>query len=294
MINLLIAEGKKTVWNYLLTGFLVWAYPVGMSAFYLLMLAGGLLSRDWLLGLMRSASGMWTEDAIGSWGIVLAFPFTVLTRLMPLAFMAAVFAGEYQSAMWKILIPRSRRAHLILAKMTVVIALIAASIVTTSVVSVALQGAVRRLVGLAYLPAVSGGDIASFAVRYGQTALLGILALIILAAMAALAAVLSRSVLGSLLAAFGFSTVDSLSMYLLLLLSRMFSAPGLVDLYRFAPQYNLDNAQSWFRTGAAVRLPIEGFSARPDLAFSLGMLALWAAGLTALMLAVFQRQDITS
>jgi hypothetical protein len=294
MINLLIAEWKKTVWNYKLTGFLVWVLPVGMFGFYSVMLLGGLFSRDWILGMLASAAGKWTEDAIGSWGIVLAFPFTLLVRLLPLGFIAAVFAGEYQSGMWKILIPRSCRAHLILAKMAVVTALISLSIVTTSVISVALQGIGRYWVGLDYLPTVSGGELASFAVRYGQTVLLGILALVILSAMGALAAILTRSALGSLLAAFGLSTLDSLSMYLLLLLSKLFSAPGLVDLYRFTPQYNLDNAQSWFRTEAAVRLPLEGFSAAPDLAYSLAMLGLWAVGLTVLVLAVFQRQDITS
>ena len=294
MINLFLAEWKKTVWNYKLTGFLVWVLPVGMFGFYSLMLLGGLFSRDWILGMLASAAGKWTEDAIGSWGIVLAFPFTVMVRLLPLGFIAAVFAGEYQTGMWKILIPRSRRMHLILAKTAVVTVLISLSIVLSSVITVAMQGIGRYWLELDYSPAVSGGELATFAVRYGQTVLLGILALVILSAMGALAAVLTRSALGALLVAFGFSTLDSLSMYLLLLLSKLFSAPGLVGLYRYTPQYNLDNAQAWFRTEAAVRLPLEGFTAAPDLAYSLAMLALWAAGLTVLVLAVFQRQDITS
>jgi ABC-type transport system involved in multi-copper enzyme maturation permease subunit len=294
MINLFRAEWKKTVWNYRLTGSLVWVFPVGMLGFYLVMLIGGLFSREWMSGMLEVGSGNWTQDAIGSWDMLLAFPFTVLSRMLPLAFMAAVFAGEYQSGMWKNLIPRNRRANLILAKMAVLILLMVVALVATSAVTVAGQGVGRYLVGWEYGPGISPEELVVFATRYGQTVLLGILTLLILAAMAALAAILTRSVLGGLLVGFGFSTVDSLSMYLLMLLARIFSAPGLVNLYRFTPQCNIDNAQSWFRTGAAVRLPFDLLSTGPDLAFSLAILVIWAAGLIAIVLAVFQRQDITS
>jgi hypothetical protein len=93
MINLIRAEWKKTVWNYLLTGFLVWAFPVGVLGFYLVMLIGGLFSREWMNGMLQTGSGAWTQDAYGAWGILLAFPFTILSRMLPLAFMAAVFAA---------------------------------------------------------------------------------------------------------------------------------------------------------------------------------------------------------
>lgn len=294
MVNLLRAEWKKTIWNYLLTGFLVWAFPVGVMGFYLVMLIGGVFSKEWAEGMVGTGSGLWTEDALGAWGMILAFPFTILSRMMPLAFMAAVFAGEYQSGMWKYLIPRSRRVNLILAKTAVVIVLFTLALIATSAVTVAGQGLGRRLVGWEYGPAVAGEEISSFAVRYAQTVLLGILTLIILAAIAALASILTRSVLGGLLVVFGFSTVDSLSMYMLMLLARIFSVPDIVNLYRYTPQCNIDNAQSWFRTGAAVRLPFENFSMGPDLGFSLAALVVWAVGLAMLALAVFERQDITS
>jgi len=294
MINLLRAEWKKTIWNYRLTGFLVWVYPVGVAGFYLVMVIGGIFSREWAEGMVGTGSGRWTEDALGVWGLILAFPFNILSRMLPLAFMATVFAGEYQSGMWKNLIPRSRRAHLILAKMTVLIVLIALALMAASLVTVAGQGAGRRLVGWEYGPAFSGEELASFAIHYAQTVFLGLLVLIILAGIAALAAILSRSVLGGLLVGFGFSVLDSLSMYVLMLLARIFSVPDIVRLYRFTPGCSVDNAQSWFRTGSAIRLPFENFSTGPDLAFSLAVLAVWAVGLTALVLAVFQRQDITS
>jgi ABC-2 type transport system permease protein len=294
MINLLRAEWKKTIWNYRLTGFLVWVFPVGMLGFYLVMLIGGAFSRMWMKGMLQTGSGTWTGDALGAWGMLLAFPFAILSRMLPLAFMAAVFAGEYQSGMWKNLIPRNRRANLILAKISVVVVLMALALAATSIVTVAGQGLGRAWAVWDYGPAVTGEAISDFVVRYGQTVLLGGLVLIILAAVAALAAILTRSTLGSLLVVFLFSTLDSLSMYILMLLAKIFSIPDLVTLYRFTPQCNIDNAQSWFSTDAAIRLPFENFSTGPDLGFSLAMLVIWAAGLTALALAVFERQDITA
>jgi ABC-2 type transport system permease protein len=294
MINLLRAEWKKTIWNSILTGFLVWGYPVGVFGFYAVMLVGGLFSRTWAEGMLRTGSGAWTGDALGAWGMLLAFPFTILSRMMPLAFMAAVFAGEYQSGMWKNLIPRNRRANLILAKTAVVAALMTLAMIAMSAVTVAGQAAGRSLIGWEYGPAVTWEEIADFAVRYGQTVFMGVLTLIILAAIAALAAVLTRSVLGSLLIVFLFSTLDSVSMYVLMLLAKVFSAPDLVKGYAFTAQCSINNLQSWFTSGAAVPLPYENYPAGPSLEFSLIMLVIWSAGLTALALALFQRQDITS
>jgi ABC-type transport system involved in multi-copper enzyme maturation permease subunit len=285
---------EKTVWNYKLAGFLVWGYPVGAAGFYSVMLISGLIQRDWLEGMLVSSNPLWTENALGGWGILLAFPFTIFLRLMPLAFMASVFAGEYQAGMWKNLIPRNRRSFLILSKTAVVVGLLTAALAATSVILVAGTGAGRARLGWEYGPALSGGVLGDFLVRYLQTALLGALSLTIPAALAALSAILTRSVPGSLLLAFLFSTVDSLPMFILMLLARIFSAPGLILLYRYTPQGSINNAQYRFQTGGPMPLPFENFSSGPDLGFSLAVLAAWAAGLVAVALIVFERQDITS
>jgi ABC-2 type transport system permease protein len=294
MINLLLAEWKKTVWNILLTGFLVWAFPVGVFAFYLVMMVAGLISRDWMEGMLGIGTGFWTGDAFSPWGMLLAFPFTILSRMMPLAFMAAVFAGEYQSGMWKNLIPRARRWKLILTKIAVIVLLMTLALALTSVITVAGQGAGHLWAGREYGPEVSWESISDFAVRYGQTVLLGAAVLILLADIAALAARFTRSALGSLMVVFLVSTLDSLSMWILMLVARIFSIPGIVHLYRYTMQCSIDNVQSWFQFDRAVNLPFENFPAGPDLGFSLVMLALWCAGLTASAIILFERQDITS
>jgi ABC-type transport system involved in multi-copper enzyme maturation permease subunit len=294
MINLFRAEWKKVVGNYKLAGFLVWIYPVGFLGFYVVMLIGGVFSRAWAEGMVATGSGWWTEDALGVWGLITSFPFNTLGRMLPLAFMSTVFAYEYQWGTWKNLIPRNRRAYLILAKMAVLITLIALALVTTSLVTVAGQGLGRRLVGWEYGPAVTGSEIVSFLSHYLQAAFLGILVLIILAGIAALAAILTRSVLGGLLAGFGFSLLDSLSMYILLLAGKIFSLPGLINVYRFTPAYSVDNSQSWFRTGAPILPPVENFPTAPSLSISVLILIVWCVGLIGLAIWAFHRQDITS
>jgi ABC-type transport system involved in multi-copper enzyme maturation permease subunit len=267
---------------------------VGVLGFYGVMLIGGLFSRIWAEGMVATGSGRWIDDALGVWGLITSSPFNILGRMLPLAFMSTVFASEYQWGMWKNLIPRNRRTSLILSKMAVLITLIVLALAATSLVTVAGQWLGRRLVGWEYGPAVTGSEIASFLTHYLQTAFLGILVLIILAGIAALAAILTRSVLGGLLVGFGFSVLDSLSMYILLLAGKIFSLPGIINLYRFTSAYNVDNSQSWFRMGTPALISVENFTAAPGLAFSLAVLLIWVAVLIALVLAVFQRQDITS
>jgi ABC-type transport system involved in multi-copper enzyme maturation permease subunit len=83
-------------------------------------------------------------------------------------------------------------------------------------------------------------------------------------------------------------------MYILILAGKIFSLPGIINIYRFTPAYSVDNYQSWFRTGAPIPVPMENFSTAPDLSFSLLILLIWCGGLIGLVLWVFQRQDITS
>ena len=294
MLNLLRAEWMKAIWNYRLTGFLVWILPVGIGAFYAVMLVSSLASQRFAEGMLATGAGQWTNDALGVWNLVVTFPFNVIGRMLPLAFMAVVFASEYQSGMWKNLVPRAHRAKLILSKLAVLSALIMLSFVFTSAVTVLGQWLGHRLVGTEYGPAFTSAVMWEFLRHYAQSAVLALASLLILAGGAALAAILTRSVLGGLLIGFGLSVVDSMSLVFLLLLSNLFDQPNLINLYRFTPSYNLDNALAWFRSSAGYILPMGNFNTPPGLLFSLVLLLIWIAGFTGLSLWVFQRQDITA
>jgi ABC-type transport system involved in multi-copper enzyme maturation permease subunit len=294
MLNLLRAEWMKAIWNYRLTGFLVWILPVGIGAFYALMLASGFASTRFAEGMLATGAGQWTEDALSVWNLVVTFPFNLIGRMLPLAFMAVVFANEYQSGMWKNLVPRASRPALILSKLAVLTALIMLSFILTSIVTIIGQGLGHGMLNQNYGPALTNATLWKFLGQYAQSAALALASLLILAGGAALAAILTRSVLGGLLIGFGLSVIDSLSLVFLLLLSTLFDKPDLINLYRFTPSYNLDNALSWFRSSAGYVLPMGNFTTPPGWLFSLVVLLVWMAGFIGLSLWVFQRQDLTA
>lgn len=96
-MSLLRAEWKKATGNLLLTGFLVWFLPVGVLAFYVLGLLVFLVTDDpTTVGIVRVTAESLTASVTGVWSLIIAFPGNILGRLLPLAFMAVMFAGEYQ------------------------------------------------------------------------------------------------------------------------------------------------------------------------------------------------------
>jgi ABC-2 type transport system permease protein len=292
MFNLFRAEWKKVVKNYKLTTFLVWIYPVGMAAFLAILLIVQLSTKSSAQGAVAPSSGQWTADMLVTWNIVSSFPVNVFGRMLPLAFMAVVFAGEYQWGTWKNLVPRNRRVALILTKLAALTVIVMTALVSTSVIVGLGQSLGHRMAGLAYGPALTGEVLADFARDYAREALLGMISLLILAAFAGSAALLTRSILGGLLFGFGFSILEPSELWLVL--SILLSKPEIVNLYRFTPTYNLNNVRSWLVDHSALAAVPPGFTAQPTLAFSVGILALWLLGLTALAGFVFQKQDITS
>jgi ABC-type transport system involved in multi-copper enzyme maturation permease subunit len=295
MVNLLYAELKKTLLNYRFTVFLVWVLPVGIAAFHLLACLAALpANKDFAIDLLSAGTNHWTTDALAVWGLISSFPANLFGRMLPIAFIAVMFAGEYEWGMWKNLVPRRRRAALMLSKFAVLTAILAASYLLTSIAAVAGQAAARKLIFLSYGPEPTGAAVSAFATEYLQTAFLGVCSLLILAGAAALAAILTRSVLAGMLLGFGFSTLDTVSLFILSLLANLFQKPELMGLFYVTSSYNLENAMSWFHTGAGFILPVPGLAGAPTLAFSLTALFLWAGGLTALAVWAFRRQDINS
>jgi ABC-type transport system involved in multi-copper enzyme maturation permease subunit len=295
MLNLLLAETKKILWNYKLTSFLVWVYPIGIAVFHLVACLAALMPDQFFAKAMLAAgSGNWTVDALGVWGIISAFPLNIFGRMLPLAFIAAVFAGEYEWGTWKNIVPRNRRSALILAKYTVLTGLFIVSFLMTSIAAVLGQAIARHMIGLPYGPEPTGAALSSFAGDFLQTAGLGIVSLLILEAAAALVALLTRSVLAGMLVGFGISMVDTTSFLILVLFGVLFRKPELVELFRYTSSYNLQNVLSWLETGVGYMPGVPGFSDASPLAFSLVMLAIWACGLVGLSIWVFRRQDLGS
>ena len=294
MLGLMRAEWRKSVGNRLLVSFLVWIIPIGIGSFFVMALLVSLVSERAALAMATTSSGRWTTDVVGVWFFVIAFPANVLGRLLPVAFMSVLFAGEYQWGTWRFVLPRSDRGKVFVTKAITGTFIILLSFIVSSIITGAGQTLLHRIVDLTYGPAFTKREVLDFAGLYAEYVLLGAFSLLILAGYAAIGAVLTRSILGGLLAGFGLSVLEPMSQVILFLLGRLLERPQIANLYQFTVTYNLDNARSWFVNGQALPPPISGFTASYGLASSLVVLAIWTVGLMALSIFVFKRQDITS
>lgn len=292
MTDLLYAEWIKTAGNRRLVAFLVWIYPIGMAAFMAVMVIAQMVSSGPSREVILLSAGRWTDDMLWTWDLITGFPMNVFGRMLLLAFMAAAFAGEYQWNTWKNIVPRSRRSLLILSKLVTVVSIAVIALVLTSAVVGLGQALAHRAGDVDYGPRLSWRAIAPFATAYAREAFLATLSLTVLAAFSSVATLITRSLLGGLLCGFGFSILEPQELWYVL--GTLFDQPGIVNLYRFMPTYNLNNLRSWWVNQSSWVPSTPGFTARPTLLFSSVVLGLWFVGLVGLALFVFEKQDIAS
>jgi hypothetical protein len=294
-MSLIRAEWRKATGNLLLTGFLVWIVPIGLLAFYTIGWIVSLAADDPTgVGITSVSTGNWITDMTGVWSLVVTFPANVFGRLLPLAFMAVLFAGEYQWGTLRFVVPRSRRSSLILTKIGVTTFVVTLSYVLGSLIVGVGQSVAHSMVDLNYGPPLTVDNLFRFAGTYLAQLLLGVLSLLILAGFGAIASILTRSILGGVLAGFGLAVLEPMSQLLLVIAGSVLKRMEIVNLYRFAATYHLDNARSWFVNGQPLPPPIPGFTAEPTLMISLIALVLWVGALVGISIILFNRQDITS
>jgi MFS family permease len=292
MVNLMRAEWDKQFKNYKMTAFLVWIFPIGTIATLGLGLIVSLIMGDVVDGL-PVGPGDWRNNLLGAWGIITAFPANIIARLLPLAFMAVVFAGEYEWGTWKNLVPRNRRSSLVVVKLVIPTLLVMISLSLTSLLLGLGSVGSHWISGEPLGPAVSGEILIEFLGDYGREVGLALASLLILGGVAAIGAFLTRSILGALLVSFGFSLIDLIGLGLLGALAFIFKIPQLINLLSITPNYSLDNIRSWLILGEASRGFNPAFTVEPSLAFSVVCLLAWLVGLIGLAVWLFKRQDIT-
>jgi ABC-type transport system involved in multi-copper enzyme maturation permease subunit len=292
MLDLLRSEWMKATRNIPLISFLIWILPVGIAASFTIFIVFGFFSEAMHTALDEFSTGRWTTDMTVVWTFVISFPANIFGRMAPLAFIVTGFAGEYQWDTWKNIIPRSRRTSLILSKLIVLIAIVMLSLLISSLILGMMQIAGHAVRGAPYGPSLSAEVIGDFSLSYTQMALIALISVAILGGSGALAAILTRSILGGLLASFFFSVLDAMSMGGLIFLGSLFNKPDLINLYLYTPSYNLDNLRSWFETGSAY-VPTPTFTASPGVAISLAILLVWIVSLVGASILIFRKQDIT-
>lgn len=288
MLNLFRAEWQKMAGNRMLASFTLWAYPVGAAAFIIIV---GIL-----VNFMERGNpfiyGEWTKAFLSAWGLLLSFPVNVIIRLPIIAFMAVMFAGEYEWGTWKSIVPRTRRARLIITKFLVVAMMVVITLGLTSLLWGVGRIIVAAVYGYEFGPAVTGEIVRQFIGQFALEATLAFAMSLILAAATALSVMLTRSVVGGLLLGFGLSLLEGLSGLLFPLVAGLFDKPEWVNLYAYTPGYAVDNIRSWL-LNSQVFIPAPTFTLEPTLGASLAVLAVWIVGLSGLVVLLFERQDLT-
>ena len=288
------AEWLKIIHNYKFNAFLVWILPIGMLAFYCFMIIGGLLTKAPPEELVYGCGGQWTDNLYNIWNFIIASPGSIFGRILPLAFFAVVFAGEYQWGTWKNLVPRSRRMTLLLSKAGAALLAVILSILITAPISAGGQAILCRVGGAAFGPALGEFSFAAVLRDFTLRCLIGVLALAVVLGFASLSSVLTRSILGGFLGGFGLSLMEVLSLGILVLLSNIFDKPEILNAYQFTPAYNIENLQGWFFQGQPFLGELLDLNIQVPVAQSLAVLIAWSVIPFLITLLLFQKQDLTN
>ena len=291
MIKLYRAEWKKTANHRWLAGFLIWIFPVGALAFYTIVVIATMFSDAAIINFGLNAV-TWT-DASNVWNTLSSYPGNVLGRMPILAFVATLFAGEYEWGTWKNITPRNSRSALILAKFLAFGVYVVLAFAAMSVIVGLGNGIATAIAGLPYPPAPTLDVVSAFLGDYALRAGLAFLSTLIVVSFAAFAALITRKIVGGIMIGFLISIIEPNLWLACLGLSKLFNNPDLVELYRYAPSFNIGNIDEWIRFNHALDMtPI--LSTQVSLGVSIVVVGLWVVGMIALVMLVFRRQDITS
>ena len=289
-IRLFRAEWRKIIGNRWVTGCMIWVFPALAVLVTILALVAAALSASFREGIAGEPLS-WTDIAIFPWLI----PNNPLGRGLLLGFTAVLFAGEYQWNTWKALVPRSSRVPLILVKFVTVGLFIIFAFTLMSVLLTSGIGLVSIVAGAAYGPPLESGVLAEFAQDYGLQMLYAFLSTTIAAGYAALAAMITRSILGSVITGIVVSIGETMLFIPLYLIAQLLGREGVLHIYRFVPSYNLLNLFAWLsgETPGGLEMPSGAVIVDSQL-FAEAVLVCWVIGLIALTAYAFQRQDITN
>lgn len=213
-------------------------------------------------------------DLIGRMVKALAGGASPVAGLFVLILSAAVLAGDYRWETWRLLTPRNGRINLLLAKLTTV-----AIAVATSLVLYALAAGLGGL----FSAATSGGPFVAYQGASALTDLAGAFAvswlqLMVLAALAAVVGVVSRSTMGALIVGLVFAFLQSI-------IASQLHEPTLKALA--IPAFSGDLLKT------VLLMPRSVTDEPAPWGLALAFLLAWFAGLSALALGLFQRQDLT-
>ena len=289
-IKLFRAEWHKIVGNRWVTGCMIWIFPALAVLATILALLAAAFSSSFREG-MSAEPILWTDVAIMPWLI----PNNPVGRGLLLGFTAVLFAGEYQWNTWKAIVPRAQRVPLILVKFVTVALFVVFAFALMSIILTLGMGMVSLATGASYGPSFGSAVLTEFAKDYGLQMLYAFISTIIAAGYASLAAMITRSILGSAITGIVVSIAETMLFLPLYLIAELLGKEGILHIYRFVPGINLLNLFAWLNgeTPGGLEMP-SGEVIVDSLLFSEVVLLGWVVGLIAFTAYLFQRQDITN
>lgn len=288
-VNLIRAEYIKIMGNRRSTCCMVWLFPILATIAMGLLFLVVILDSD-ARATSQSEPADWREFLLLAWVI----PNNPLGRGLMLAFAAVVFAGENQWNTWKSIVPRSSRVRLVLVKYLMVCYFVLFAFVITSLI--VLFGAlfIGTIANLRFEPSLSGDVFGGIVEDYGLQMLMALISMIIASGYAALAAMVTRSIMGGAIVGIVLTVGESMIFLPLNLIAWLLDAPNVLVAYRFLPFYNLVNMTGWLFDNAAASIEIDGKIYADSLGFSIAVLSFWVVLLISLTVYLFQKQDITN
>ena len=291
LARLFRAEIYKITGNRWATGFLIWIFPVGALGFLIVSNLILLASSRFQESIAESGPLEWTGAMIGVW----AFANNPFGRLFFLGFAAVLFGGEYQWNTWKNVVPRSWRVPLLFIKFLGVAFFVVLAFALMSVVMAASSAINAAIVGVGYGPSLSGEVLGDFARDYGIVVFTTFVAVVIGAGYAAIAAMITRSILGSVIVSFIIFAGEGVSIAGFAFVAWLTGADSVLGWYRVMPTYNLINVASWISEDEAFSYELLNGD---EVSFSLGVSLIVLAVIVTVLFSVaaffFQRQDITN
>jgi ABC-type transport system involved in multi-copper enzyme maturation permease subunit len=203
-------------------------------------------------------------------------------------FAALAFAGEYGWNTWKLIIPARSRWQLIAAKWVVISLFVFLSFAAADLLTLS-SSLIRPFAGGPGMP--SGVTFAALADAHATAAGHAILPILYTVSAASLFAVLTTSVLASIILSMALITVEQL-LPLIGALAYSYAPPVTLALLWALPFYHMANLIAWTK-GTGLTLPL-GAGTVLSASWSTSMLVTlaWLAAFGAATLARFQRQDL--
>ena len=233
--NLFRAEWEKIAGHRWVVGLLMWIFPMGALGVLAIMLLVAIFASPEIqqnFGLASVGTGVdWTEIMLGAWSI----PNELFGRIILIAFTAVLFAGEFQWGTWKNLLPRRMRVPLIINKFVTLGAFVVLSFGATALIAGLGIFVPVKIAGGHYGPPLAEALQAGFVRNFLVQATTTFTATIIAAGYAALGAMLTRSILGSIMVGIGLMLVEFVGLGILGLIGSLFGRPEIIVLFQFTP-----------------------------------------------------------